>query len=151
MVKVVTYGTFDFFHYGHYNFLERAKSLGDYLIVGISSDAMAIKKGKSTLLSEKKRMEIVSNLRFVDQVILEEDMEQKVYDIDRYGINKFVLGSDYRDIFPKMPEYKRLLKVGCEIVFLDRTPNISTTDLKQRLLLQSELDSDKMSIHFQTK
>lgn len=151
MIKVVTYGTFDYFHYGHYSLLERAKSLGDYLIVGISSDAMAISKGKATILPEGRRMEIVGNLKFVDQVILEDNMEQKVDDIKKYGINRFVLGSDYKEIFPQMPEYKKLIDAGCEVVFLERTPDISTSDLKKKLVLQSELDDDKTSIHNRTK
>ena len=151
MVKVVTYGTFDYFHYGHYSLLERAKSLGDYLIVGISSDAMAQAKGKATLLSQSRRMSIVSNLKFVDEVILEENMEQKVGDIRKYDINIFVLGSDYKDIFPKMPEYQELIDAGCKVVFLERTPDISTTELKKKLIQQDRLDSDKDSLHNKTK
>ena len=150
MIRVATYGTFDCFHYGHYSLLERAKQLGDYLIVGVSSDAMALRKGKATILSEARRVEIVSNLKFVDKVILEEDMGQKVRDIEKFDISVFVLGSDYREVFPKMPEYNLLLKTGCRVVFLERTPDISTSDLKQKLLLQSSLDEDESSLHIRT-
>ncbi len=151
MKKVVTYGTFDYFHYGHYSLLERAKALGDYLIVGISSDAMARSKGKATLLSEERRMQIVSSLNFVDEVILEENMEQKVDDIQKYDINIFVLGSDYKEIFPQMPEYQKLVDAGCKVVFLERTPDISTTELKKKIVLQDQLDSNKNTLHNLTK
>ena len=131
--KVITYGTFDYFHYGHYNLLKRAKSLGDYLIVGVSSDKMCQQKGKITILDENTRMDIVSSLNFVDEVIIEQDMAQKCRDVIDYDINVFVLGSDYRDVFPQMPEYRILLEAGCEVVFLERTPDISTSELKDKL------------------
>ena len=151
MKKIITYGTFDYFHYGHFNLLYRAKALGDYLIVGVSSDAMAEAKGKATVLSQEKRMQIVASLKFVDEVILEENMSQKVDDVKRFGINTFVLGSDYQDIFPKMEEYQKLIDLGCKVVFLERTPDVSTTMLKQKLVMQSELDKDNNSIHNQTR
>ncbi len=151
MKKIITYGTFDYFHYGHFNLLYRAKTLGDYLIVGVSSDAMAEAKGKATVLSQEKRMQIVASLKFVDEVILEENMSQKVDDVKKYGVNTFVLGSDYQDIFPKMEEYQKLIDLGCKVVFLERTPDVSTTMLKQKLVMQSELDKDSNSIHNQTR
>lgn len=151
MKKIITYGTFDYFHYGHFNLLYRAKALGDYLIVGVSSDAMAEAKGKATVLSQEKRMQIVASLKFVDEVILEENMSQKVDDVKKYGVNTFVLGSDYQDIFPKMEEYQKLIDLGCKVVFLERTPDVSTTRLKQKLVMQSELDKDNNSIHNQTR
>ena len=139
MIKIVlTYGTFDLFHYGHYNLLKRAKDLGDYLIVGVSSDAMCIDKGKTPFLHQDKRMEIVGNLRFVDKVILEESMAQKVKDVSNFGANIFCLGSDYCETFPKMPEYKELVALGCEIVFFERTPDISSTKLREELSAQKE-------------
>lgn len=141
MKKVITYGTFDYFHYGHYSLLERAKSLGDYLIVGVSSDAMAEAKGKLPLLSETRRMEIVSMLKFVDEVILEENMHQKVEDLKKYDYNVFVLGNDYEDVFPRMPEYLPLKEAGVEIVFLERTPDISTSLIKKKLSQQEKLQS----------
>lgn len=138
-MKVITYGTFDLFHYGHYNLLHRAKALGDYLVVGISSDEMCLKKGKATVLPLAKRMEIVSNLRFVDEVIIENNMEQKVHDIRDKDIDIFVLGDDYRDVFPKMKECDEITKQGCKVVFLERTPDISTTQLKRKLEKQTNL------------
>lgn len=136
MKKVITYGTFDYFHYGHYNLLKRAKDLGDYLIVGVSSDEMCRQKGKITLLNENTRMDIVRNLKFVDEVIIENNMEQKCVDVKKYHVDTFVLGSDYSVVFPKMPEYKELLKMNCNVVFLERTKDISTTELKSKLLEQ---------------
>ena len=136
MKKVITYGTFDYFHYGHYNLLKRAKALGDYLIVGVSSDEMCRQKGKITILDEKTRMDIVKDLKFVDEVIIENSMEQKCFDVKASHVDIFVLGSDYSEVFPKMPEYKELLKMNCEVVFLERTKDISTTQLKNKLLAQ---------------
>ncbi|MGN1261981.1 MAG: adenylyltransferase/cytidyltransferase family protein [Candidatus Enteromonas sp.] len=133
MKTVITYGTFDCFHYGHYNLLKRAKALGDRLIVGVSSDKMCRSKGKIPFFDEEYRRQIVSDLVFVDEVILEESMEQKVEDARRFGANVFVLGGDYRDVFPKMKEYPELLNLGCEVVFLDRTPDISSSDIKKKL------------------
>lgn len=136
MKKVITYGTFDYFHYGHYNLLKRAKALGDYLIVGVSSDEMCKQKGKITILDEKTRMDIVRDLKFVDEVIIENSMEQKCVDVEDHHVNIFVLGSDYAEVFPQMPEYKELLKMNCEVVFLERTKDISTTEIKGKLLEQ---------------
>lgn len=136
MKKVITYGTFDYFHYGHYNLLKRAKALGDYLIVGVSSDEMCRQKGKITILDEKIRMDIVRDLKFVDEVIIENSMEQKCVDVEDHHVNIFVLGSDYAEIFPQMPEYNELLKMNCEVVFLERTKDVSTTALKSKLLEQ---------------
>ena len=103
MLKVITYGTFDCFHYGHYNLLKRCAELGDHLIVGVSSDEMCRKKGKIPILDENKRMEIVKSLRFVDEVLLERDMRQKVDDIKNLNVQKFVLGSDIVISFRKCP------------------------------------------------
>lgn len=136
---VITYGTFDCFHYGHYNLLKRAAALGDRLIVGVSSDKMCREKGKVPFFDEAYRSQIVSDLVFVDQVILEESMGQKVEDARRFGANCFVLGSDYRDIFPKMKEYAELLALGCEVVFLERTPDISSSQIKRKLAEENEL------------
>ena len=147
MKRIITYGTFDLFHYGHYNLLYRAKSLGDYLVVGISSDEFCKDKGKVTILSLQKRMEIVSNLRFVDFVIVEDSMAQKIHDIKKYGINTFVLGSDYDGIFQKMPEYDILIDEGVEVVFLERTKDISSTELKNKLFEQTKLDMEKNTLH----
>ena len=149
-MKVITYGTFDLFHYGHYNLLKRAKDLGDYLIVGVSSDEMCKRKGKVPILNIQKRMEIISNLRFVNQVIVENNMAQKIDDISREKIDIFVLGSDYDGIFQKMDEYEKLLALGCKVVFLPRTEGVSSTELKKKLAEQNMLDFDKNSLHNMT-
>lgn len=132
MKTVITYGTFDLLHYGHINLLKRAAQLGDRLIVGVSTDEFVEEKGKKCVYPLEKRMEMVGDLRFVDLVIPEHSMAQKVDDIKNLGVDVFVLGSDYKDSFPAMPEYD-LIKDVCEVVFLERTPNISTTMLKKTL------------------
>ncbi|MGN0492237.1 MAG: adenylyltransferase/cytidyltransferase family protein, partial [Acutalibacteraceae bacterium] len=108
----------------------RASKLGDKLIVGVSTDDFCHEKGKTTVFDINKRMEMVSDLRYVSLVIPEYNMAQKVNDIEKYGVDVFVLGSDYSESFLKMPEYE-LLKNKCDIVFLPRTEGISTTILKQ--------------------
>ena len=148
---VITYGTFDCFHYGHYNLLKRAKDIGDYLIVGVSSDFMCEKKGKIPMFDEKYRMEVVSNLRFVDEVILEESMEQKVSDVIKKHVDVFVLGDDYKELFPKMKECNQLIELGCQIIFLERTPDISSSSLREKKAKQALLDENKNSIHNLTK
>lgn len=132
MKRVVTYGTFDLIHYGHLNLLKRAKALGDYLLVGVSTDEFCSTKGKKTVFDLEHRMAYISDLRYVDMVIPEFSMEQKVYDIKKYNIDIFVLGNDYADTFKLMPEYD-LIKECCQIVFLPRTPVISSTLLKETL------------------
>ena len=138
-MTIITYGTFDLFHYGHYNLLKRARDMGDKLIVGVSTDEMCLKKGKKTVLNQKKRMEIISNLKFVDQVISEENMRQKIDDVKKYGVDVFVLGDDYEKIFPEMEEYGKLKAMGCKVVFLPRTPNISTTYIKNSAKMNNRL------------
>lgn len=149
-MTIITYGTFDLFHYGHYNLLKRASQMGDKLIVGVSSDKMCISKGKITILNQDERMSIVKDLKFVDLVILEDNMEQKILDCDKYGVDVFVLGDDYRTIFPSMPEYNILLKKGVSVVFLPRTEGISSTLLKRKLKEQEEADRDKNSLKNRT-
>ena len=139
MKRVITYGTFDLFHYGHFLLLKRAKALGDYLIVGISSDQFCTKKGKQTILPEELRVEMVKSLKFVDEVILEESMEQKVDDVLKYDVDIFVLGDDYKDVFPRMDEYSKVSQ-KTEVVFLARTPDISSSDLKAKLLKQMGME-----------
>lgn len=141
------------FHYGHYNLLKRAFDLSERgrLIVGVSSDLLSAEKGKATFITQEKRMEIISNLRFVDTVILEETMYQKVEDVKKYRIDALVLGADYEKIFPQMPEYAELVSLGCKIIFLPRTPDISTSEIKEKMRYQAELDLDKSSIHNITK
>ncbi|MEG0273544.1 MAG: glycerol-3-phosphate cytidylyltransferase [Longicatena sp.] len=127
MKKVITYGTFDLFHIGHLNILKRAKELGDYLIVAVSSDAFNWnEKGKKCQISDVDRMEIVKAIRYVDEVILEEGWDQKVQDVVKYDVDVFVMGDDWEGKFDFLKEY-------CDVVYLPRTEGISTTQLKKEL------------------
>lgn len=124
MKKVITYGTFDLLHYGHINLLERAKKLGDYLIVALSTDEFNLKeKNKKSYFSYDKRKQLLQAIRYVDLVIPEESWEQKITDIDLYGIDTFVIGDDWKGKFD-------FLKEKCNVVYLPRTPEISTTKIK---------------------
>ena len=126
MKKVITYGTFDLFHIGHLNILKRAKELGDYLIVAVSSDAFNEIKGKKCVIPDYERMEIVKAIRYVDEVILEESWDQKVEDVKKYDVDVFVMGDDWKGQFDFLEKY-------CNVVYLPRTKGISTTQLKQGL------------------
>ena len=127
MKKVITYGTFDLFHIGHLNLLRRAKELGDYLIVAVSSDEFNLKeKGKVCQIRDMDRMEIVKAIRYVDEVILEESWDQKVKDVQKYDVDVFVMGDDWEGKFDFLKDY-------CEVVYLPRTEGISTTQLKDEL------------------
>lgn len=126
MKKVITYGTFDLFHVGHLNILKRAKELGDYLIVGVSSDKFNLLKGKKAYHSVEDRVAIIKHLEFVDEVILEESWDQKVKDIKEHDIDIFVMGHDWEGEFDFLKEY-------CEVVYLQRTDGISTTKIKKDL------------------
>lgn len=126
MKKVITYGTFDLFHIGHLNLLRRAKELGDYLIVGVSSDAFNAIKGKKCQISDRDRMEIVKAIRYVDEVIPETSWDQKVRDIQDHDVDVFVMGDDWKGRFDDLKEY-------CDVVYLPRTEGISTTQLKDEL------------------
>lgn len=129
MKKVITYGTFDLFHVGHLNLLKRAKSYGDYLIVAVSSDEFNLGKGKKCFVSDQDRMEIVKAIRYVDEVILETSWEQKIEDVKKYDVDVFVIGDDWTGKFDFLKEY-------CEVVYLPRTPDISTTKIKKELKLK---------------
>ena len=127
MKKVITYGTFDLFHIGHLNLLKRAKALGDYLIVAVSSDDFNLReKGKVCQIKDVDRMEIVKAIRYVDEVILEENWEQKISDVQDYKIDTFVMGNDWEGKFVFLKDY-------CEVVYLPRTDGISTTKIKDDL------------------
>lgn len=127
MKRVITYGTFDLLHYGHINLLRRAKERGDYLIVGLSTDEFNSKeKGKKTYFSYEQRKMLLEALRYVDLVIPEENWEQKAKDIQLYHVDTFVMGNDWEGKFDFLKEY-------CEVVYLDRTPEISTTQIKTDL------------------
>jgi glycerol-3-phosphate cytidylyltransferase len=123
---VITYGTFDMFHIGHLHLLRRSKALGDRLIVGVSTDEFNKLKGKNTLIPYQQRSEIVAAIDCVDEVIPEDNWEQKISDIQRYSADIFCIGRDWEGKF----DY---LKQECSVVYLERTSGISTTELKQSL------------------
>lgn len=123
---VLTYGTFDMFHIGHLNLLNRLKSLGDKLIVAVSTDEFNSIKGKKTLIPFEQRALIVQNIKCVDMVISEENWEQKIDDIKKYNVDIFAIGDDWQGKFD-------FLKNHCEVIYLRRTQNISTTELKKEL------------------
>ena len=124
MKKVITYGTYDLFHYGHQRLLERAKALGDYLIVGVTADDFDKARGKINVQqSLMERMESVRATGIADEVIVEEYDGQKIDDIIRYGVDIFAIGSDWKGYFDYLKEY-------CEVVYLERTQGVSSTDLR---------------------
>ena len=126
MKKVITYGTFDLLHYGHIRLLSRAKALGDYLIVGITSEDFDKARGKINVVqSLSERMEAVKALGIADEVLVEEYEGQKIDDIRRYGVDIFAIGSDWRGKFDYLRQY-------CEVVYLDRTEGISSSELRSR-------------------
>jgi len=120
---ILTYGTFDLFHVGHVRILKRAKELGDYLIVGLSSDEFNILKHKQSSMCYEHRKEILESLKYVDLVIKEDSWEQKSKDIKDYNVDIFVMGSDWDGEFDELKEL-------CNVVYLPRTKDISTTILK---------------------
>lgn len=124
MVKVITYGTFDLLHEGHYRLLQRAKQLGDYLIVGVTSDEYDQARGKLNVMdSLMTRIENVKKTGFADEIIVEESQGQKFRDIKKYNIDIFTVGSDWVGTFDYLKEY-------CKVIYLDRTKNISSTMLR---------------------
>ena len=131
MKKVITYGTFDLLHWGHINLLRRAKEMGDYLVVAISSDEFNKLKNKRSYHSFDNRKMILEAIRYVDEVIPEHTWEQKVQDVIDHDIDIFVMGDDWEGKFDFLKEY-------CEVVYLPRTVGISTTQIKKDLLAVSE-------------
>lgn len=123
---VLTYGTFDMFHIGHLNLLNRLKNLGSKLIVAVSTDEFNALKGKKTLIPFEQRALIVQNIKCVDMVIAEDTWEQKIEDIKKYNIDIFAMGDDWEGKFDFLKDY-------CEVIYLSRTENISTTQLKLEL------------------
>lgn len=123
MIKVLTYGTFDLLHYGHINLLQRAKAMGDYLVVGLSTDEFNSLKGKKCYFTYEKRKKMLEALRCVDLVIPENSWEQKVEDVKEFRIDTFVMGDDWEGKFDFLKDY-------CNVVYLSRTPEISTTKIK---------------------
>ena len=128
MKTVLTYGTFDILHYGHIRLLRRARELGDRLIVAISSDEFNAIKGKKSYYSYAIRKEMLDAIKYVDLVIPEENWEQKEDDIRKYNVDIVVMGSDWKGSDRFEP-----LKALCEVVYLDRTEGISTTQIKEEM------------------
>lgn len=126
MKTVITYGTFDVLHIGHIKLLQRARELGDRLIVAISSDAFNEGKNKSALLSYNNRKAVLEAIRYVDLVIPEETWEQKIEDVKKYDVDVFVIGDDWEGHFD-------FLKEHCEVVYLARTKGISSTEIREDL------------------
>ena len=128
MKLVITYGTFDLLHYGHINLLRRAKELGDYLVVVVSTDEFNWnEKNKKCYFSYEKRKAMVEAIRYVDLVVPEENWEQKRTDVHKYDIDVFVMGNDWEGHFDFLKEE------GVEVVYLPRTPEISSTQIKTDL------------------
>jgi glycerol-3-phosphate cytidylyltransferase len=126
MNRILTYGTFDLLHHGHINILKRAKELGDYLIVGLSTDEFNQVKGKKSFYSYEERKHILQAIRYVDLVIPENNWEQKIQDIIKYEVNTFVMGDDWKNKFDELNTY-------CDVIYLPRTTGISTTFVKETL------------------
>ena len=126
MKRVLTYGTFDLLHIGHINILKRAKTFGDYLVVGLSTDNFNSIKNKTSYHSFLERKQLLESVRFVDLVIPEENWDQKIEDIKKYHIDVFVMGDDWKGKFDFLSDY-------CEVVYLPRTEGISTTKIRQDL------------------
>jgi choline-phosphate cytidylyltransferase len=127
MTTVITFGTFDVFHVGHLRVIERARTFGDRLVVGVSADALNLrKKDRLPVFSEGERMEIVGALKPVDEVFLEESLEQKREYIEEYGADVLVMGDDWKGRFDHLSD-------ACEVVYLPRTPAISTTALIEKI------------------
>ena len=127
MRKVITYGTFDLLHYGHIQLLRRAKERGDYLIVALSTDEFNWNsKHKKCYFSYEQRKMLLESFRYVDLVIPEENWEQKISDVKEFKVDTFVMGNDWEGKFDFLKDY-------CEVVYLPRTPEISTTQIKKDL------------------
>lgn len=135
MKRILTYGTFDLLHYGHIRLLKRAKALGDYLVVALSTDEFNEIKGKQAYHNYETRKKMLEAIRYVDLVIPEECWEQKINDIKKYDVDVVVMGSDWvgSDKFDYLNDY-------CEVVYLDRTEGISTTKIKEELGLQAPIN-----------
>lgn len=136
MKRVITYGTFDLLHYGHINLLRRAKEYGDYLIVGLSTDDFNRQKGKESYFSYDERRQLLESCRYVDLVIPEYSWDQKRDDCNRYWVDTLVMGDDWEG------KFDFLKQEDVEVIYLPRTPEISTTKIKEDLANEnSECDN----------
>lgn len=131
MKKIITYGTYDLLHVGHINLLRRARELGDYLIVVLSSDEFNAIKHKTAYHSFEDRKLILESIKYVDEVIPEYTWEQKISDVVDNKVDTFVMGNDWEGQFDFLKDY-------CEVIYLDRTDGISTTKIKQDLKLNNK-------------
>ncbi|WP_313508596.1 glycerol-3-phosphate cytidylyltransferase [Enterococcus sp.] len=139
MNRVITYGTFDLLHYGHINLLRAAKQKGDYLIVGLSTDEFNLhQKGKKSYFTYEKRKQLLEAIRYVDLVIPEDSWAQKHTDVDQYNIDTFVIGDDWEGKFDFLST-----ESGIEVVYLPRTPEVSTTQIKADLTNMNDKDKSK--------
>ncbi len=135
MKKVITYGTFDMLHYGHINLLKRAKEYGEYLIVALSTNRFNEIKGKECYFSYAERKLLVESIRYVDLVIPEECWEQKINDIKEFRVDTFVMGDDWKGKFDYLKEF-------CEVIYLARTPEISTSKIKNDLDINNRVKAN---------
>lgn len=142
MKVIITYGTFDLFHVGHIRLLKRLKALGDKLIVGISSDEFNELKGKKSFFSYKERAEILLSCRYVSEVFPENSWKQKRDDIQKYKADIFAMGDDWAGKFDELADL-------CEIKYLPRTEDISTTEIKTALskIDSNDLDNIESTLH----
>ena len=140
MKRVITYGTFDLLHYGHINLLRRAKQQGDYLIVALSTDEFNWnEKRKKCYFSYEKRKQLLEAIRYVDLVIPEESWEQKRTDVKEYHVDTFVMGDDWEGKFDFLKEE------GCEVIYLPRTPEISSSQIKEDLHAKQEKQEEELA------
>lgn len=140
-MNVLTYGTFDALHYGHVILLNRLKSLGDKLYVGVSTDAFNLQKGKVAFMSYEDRVTLLQSLRAVDVVFPENDWEQKVADIKKYNIGLFAIGDDWAGHFDYLSKY-------CKVVYMPRTANISSTEIRRIIMQKKRLTVIYMELIF---
>ncbi|PNZ46373.1 glycerol-3-phosphate cytidylyltransferase [Staphylococcus simulans] len=126
MKRVITYGTYDLLHYGHIELLRRAREMGDYLIVALSTDEFNKLKNKKSYYNYEQRKMMLESIRYVDLVIPESNWDQKTKDVDRYEVDTFIMGHDWEGEFD-------FLKDKCEVIYLKRTEGISTTQIKKEL------------------
>lgn len=144
MKKVITYGTYDMLHYGHLNLLKQANALGEYLIVGVTSDNFDIDRGKLNVQHNVlERIQAVKDTGLANEVLIEEYVGQKIDDIQRFGIDVFAIGSDWEGEFDYLKEY-------CEVVYLPRTEGISSTLIRKQKLIRYTgiVDSDRVAHKF---
>ena len=134
---LITYGTFDLFHIGHVRLLKRIKERGDKLIVAVSTDDFNQTKGKKTIIPFEQRKEIIESIKYVDLVIAENSWDQKKDDIQKYNVDEFVMGGDWKGKFDDLNEY-------CKVSYLPRTNDISSSALKQSLREISKISTTKL-------